>query len=318
MEKNISKSSLVLIVMSTYNGENYLKDQLDSLFSQTYKNFKIVVRDDGSSDNTLKILETYDGNMEILGSQKNIYVKKSFSTLLKYALKNNDNNYFMFCDQDDIWEKDKIEKTLKQMKEMEKTYGDIPLLVHTDLQVVDEKLKALNESFWKYEKINPNCNDLNRLLMQNTITGCTVMINRKLSELALPIPNECIMHDWWMGLVASQFGKILFIDEGLIKYRQHDSNSIGAKGFSYKTIFLKAYKNFYKNELYLKYLQINIEQAKIFLERYKDSLDSETIRMLKDFIGIESKSFWQKRKILVRYKFFKQGFIRNIGLFLKL
>ncbi len=307
----------VAILLSTYNGEKYLKHQLDSLYNQTYRNFTILARDDGSIDNSLDILKAYA--IEVIPQGKNLGPLGSFSALLEYAInKNTDSQYFMFCDQDDVWKEEKIEKTLIKMRELESKFGDIPLLVHTDLEVVDEDLETLDKSFWHFEQINPGMNGFNRLLMQNTITGCTVMINRKLVELAMPIPDGAIMHDWWLGLVASQFGKIGFVDEPLIKYRQHSANSIGAKGFNYLSVLVRFYKIFYKNELYLKHVMINIEQAKAFLEIYRKNLDDDTIKMLEDFSNLKSKSFWQKRKILLKHKLLKQGFIRNVGLLLKI
>lgn len=305
----------IYICLSTYNGDKYLRQQLVSVYNQTYKNFSIIARDDASIDNSLGILNSSD--IEVMPQGENLGSIGSFSALLDHSLKN-DSHYFMFCDQDDVWESNKIEKTVKKMKELEGKFGDIPLLVHTDLKVVDENLQTIDNSFWHFEQINPNINEFNRLLMQNTITGCTVMINRKLAQLAMPIPNGDIMHDWWLGLVASKFGKIGFVDEPLIKYRQHGANSIGAKGFNYLSVLVKFYKIFYKNELYLKHLKINIEQAKAFLEIYRKSLDDETIEMLEEFSNLESKSFWQKRKILLKYKLLKQGFLRNLGLLFKI
>ena len=195
-----------VILLSTYNGSKYIKEQIESLFAQTYKNFEIIARDDGSSDNTLNILNSY--NITVLNSKKNIGVENSFMFLLDYAFKRTDAKYFMFCDQDDIWKKNKIEKTLNTMKKMETTYSNMPILIHTDLEVVDENLTLKYHSFWQYEHINPKFYSLNRLLMQNTITGCTMMVNRKLVEFILPIQKNIILHDWWIGLVASQFGKI--------------------------------------------------------------------------------------------------------------
>ena len=250
----------VSILLSAYNGSKYIKEQLDSIFNQTYKNIEIIVRDDGSSDNTIEILKSY--NIKPIDTKINLGAMGSFEDLLKYALQNSNSDYFMFCDQDDVWDTKKVEKTLAKMEEMEKEFGNIPLLVHTDLEVVDEKLNTINSSFMNFQKINPGINKFHNLLIQNTITGCTVMINRKLAQKSLPIPNGVIMHDWWIGLVASQFGKIGYVDESTIKYRQHTSNTIGAKGFD-TTFVLKSISKKVS-------LGGNISQANAFLKKFRN------------------------------------------------
>ena len=300
--------STVLILLSTYNGEKYLKQRLDSLYNQTYKNFSIIVRDDISSDYTLEILRSYD--LKIIPSENNQGAKKSFSLLLEYSLSTTEAEYIIFCDQDDVWKADKVENTLQKMKELEQEFPDKPLLVHTDLEIVDETLQTIGKSMWHHEHLNPRLNSFQRLLIQNTVTGCTVMINRKLADLALPISSDAIMHDWWLGLVASEFGSIGVCNEATIKYRQHENNSIGSQGFSFRYIVDKVLDSNSLNK--------NYKQAKAFLKTYRDDLDKDTIKMLEDFSTIESKSFWQKRKILFKHKLFKQGFIRNIGLLVKI
>ncbi len=310
----------ITILLSTYNGEKYLKEQLNSLFSQTYKDFEIIVRDDISSDKTLEILKSYD--VKIIESKQNLGAKKSFSTLLEYALQNSDSEYFMFCDQDDVWNHDKIEKTLAKMKELEAFYGnEKPLLIHTDLEVVDENLGTISNSMWEYEYILPKCNSFNRLLIQNTVTGCTMMINRKLALKSLDIPKEAIMHDWWIGLVASYFGKIGYINASTIKYRQHGNNTIGAKGHKINILrhtlglLLSTIK---RNNEYITHMQINIFQAEAFLKIFELKLDENTKKLLMDFSKIKQKSFFKKRNILFKYKLLKQGFIRNMGFFFKI
>lgn len=303
------------ILLSTYNGEKYLKEQLDSIFSQSYKDFQIIARDDGSNDKTIEILKSY--NIKILDTDKNLGAKLSFSTLLDYAVTNTDANYFMFCDQDDIWKSDKIEKTIAMMKELEKANTNLPLLVHTDLEVVDEKLNLLNKSFWKYEKRDPSLNSINRLIMQSTVTGCTMMINRKLAEMSLLISENSIMHDWWISMVASNFGKIAYLEESTISYRQHSSNDTGSKKFDLSLILKKAVDLLFYDELY-KHLDRNINQAKSFLNQYESLLDTDTKNMLKDFISIKEKSFLEKRKILIKHDILKQGITKNMGLLLKI
>ena len=314
------KNQKIIVLLSTYNGEKYLKEQLNSLFSQTYKDFEIIARDDVSSDKTLEILKSYD--VKIIESTQNLGAKKSFSTLLEYALQNSDSEYFMFCDQDDVWNHNKIEKTLAKMKELEAFYGnEKPLLIHTDLEVVDENLGTISNSMWEYEYILPKCNSFNRLLIQNTVTGCTMMINRKLALKSLDIPKEAIMHDWWIGLVASYFGKIGYINASTIKYRQHGNNTIGAKGHKINILrhtlglLLSLIK---RNSEYITHMQINIFQAEGFLKIFELELDENTKKLLIDFSKIEQKSFLKRRNILIKYKLLKQGFIRNMGFFFKI
>ena len=306
----------IFILLSTYNGARYLKAQLDSLFAQTYCSIEIIARDDDSNDETISILKSY--NIKILDTKENLGAKESFAELLNYAVVNSTSDYFMFCDQDDVWEKDKIEKTFAKMQEMEQEFGNIPLLVHTDLKVADEHLHTISSSMWAYEHIDPSKNSLNRLLIHNTITGCTMMINRKLAELSLPISSSSIMHDWWIGLVASSFGKIGYIDESTIKYRQHGLNDTGAKKYSYLSIMQKVYNLLFGNELDIRLLRKNIKQSKAFLEVYDVRLNDGVKSMLEDFSSIESKSFIEKRKIIVKYGLFKDGIVRNIGLLLRI
>lgn len=311
----------IKVLLSTYNGEKYLKEQLDSLQNQTYKDFEIIARDDGSCDKTLKILKSYD--IKIIESTKNLGAKKSFSTLLEYAVANSDSKYFMFCDQDDVWESDKIDKTLVKIQELEKLYGnEKPLLVHTNLEVVDENLESISNSMWEYENILPQYNSFNRLLIQNTITGCTMMLNRKLALKCLHIPAEAIMHDWWIGLVASHFGKIGYITTPTIKYRQHDKNTIGAKAknkvSTMKYILGFAYNFVKRDKEYINTLQVTIDQARGFYKVYKNELDKKTQNMLEEFCDIKEKTFLKKRVILFKYKLYKQSLNNTIALWVKI
>ena len=299
------------ILLATHNGAGFLGEQLSSIVKQNYTDWKLIIHDDNSTDETVDIIKKYttlypdkisfiDDVMSFASATKN------FAFLLQKSV----SEYVMFCDQDDVWKPDKIEKTLQKMKELESEFPDKPLLVHTDLELVDEELHHLSGSMWQHEQLNPHINTLNRLLVQNTITGCTLMINKKLALLASPIPESAKMHDYWLGLVAGYFGKIGILEEPTILYRQHSANTIGSQGFSIEYFRDK----FFKEDV----LSQNILQAEAFLERYRVNLYGATIEMLEDFATINSKSFWQKRKTLFKHKFFKHGFIRNIGLLVKI
>lgn len=223
---------MIDILLSTYNGEKYLAEQLDSLFRQSFQEFRIIVRDDCSSDGTIAILQRYQSahpyKMEIIYGEHNIGYIKSFEYLLSIST----SDYAMFCDQDDVWMPEKISVSLRRMKQCEATYGTAtPILVHTDLKVADENLNIICHSFIAYSGIPvvPLEKDIHYLGFSNTATGCTSIFNRALISIALPFRNG-IMHDAWMAISAKMYGQIDFVAEPTILYRQHGHNSLGAKG----------------------------------------------------------------------------------------
>jgi glycosyltransferase involved in cell wall biosynthesis len=313
----------IAILLSTYNGAPYLQEQLDSLFSQTYSNCEVIARDDGSSDATLEILK--NNPLTLMETTENLGARGSFSALLAYAVEHTDADYFMFCDQDDVWYPNKVDITFQKMRELEST-PQTPVLVHTDLEVVDETLQPIATSFWKYEYTLPQYNGFNRLLIQNTITGCTTMVNRTLATKAFPMPKDAIMHDWWLGLVASKFGKVGYSKEATIQYRQHFNNTIGAKQ-NRKSFFRDVKEVFFtllqyilghRTEHYLQDMVININQAKDFLACYRSELDAKSIDMLERLSAFRTLSFYQKRVAIFKYGLYKQGFMRNVIHWVKL
>jgi len=299
------------ILLGTYNGATFLTEQIDSIVNQSFTDWKLIIRDDGSSDGTTEILLDYQSKYPhkitvLESSNENHGVILNFSKLLESSCA----PYIMFCDQDDVWLSEKVALTFKEMKIFEKSNPNMPLLVHTDLKVVNTNLDILSNSYWSYQGIQPSYATVNRLLVQNVITGCTTMINRQLSNLALPIPNEVIMHDWWLGLVASSFGQIHHISTPTVLYRQHDNNDTGATSFNFKTI-LTQLQNLSKINLH-KY----ILQAKPLLSRYETRLNSKQKEILEAFIDIENQSWIKGKLTLVKYKILKQDIFRNLGLML--
>ncbi len=222
---------MIAILLSTYNGEKYLAEQLESLFNQTYKDFTLYVRDDGSNDGSLDILKNYKkkySNIVIHSedSKKNIGACLSFMWLLE----NVDSKYYMFCDQDDIWLPNKIDLTFDKMKQNEIRNEEKAIVVFTDLAVVDENLNEISSSFWNYTKINPwIINNFEYLSVCNLMTGCTMMLNKKVCFTMLPISSKAVMHDCWIALKTVASGGIIdFVGEPTILYRQHENNVIGA------------------------------------------------------------------------------------------
>ena len=222
---------MIDILVAVYNGEKYLKEQLTSILNQTYKEFNIIIRDDGSTDSSLYIIkefnQLYPEKVTFVEGVPSGSAKNNFFELINYAK----SDYIMFCDQDDIWFENKIEVTLKKMQATENTYGkDVPILCHTDLTVVDKNLNTINPSFFKMQKFDITKTTLNRALVQNIVTGYTMMINKALLDLAKGTNSEdIIMHDWWLFLIASAFGRVEVVTTPTILYRQHEENQVGAR-----------------------------------------------------------------------------------------
>ena len=306
---------MVDILLSTYNGSKYLKEFISSLITQTFKDFRLIIRDDGSTDETLQILEDLKRRnpekVEITEDNLgNLGPCKSFLNLLKKA----EAKYIMFADQDDAWLSEKIELTLKKMIELENKYGEeTPILIHTDLKVVDEKLKIVADSFWKYQGLDPHYKALNYLLVQNNVTGCTVMINNALKNLVQIIPERAIMHDWWLALVASAFGVIEYIPKPTILYRQHQAQNTGARPYTVGYLFKKFMIN---PEEAFKAVQKTLYQAQEFLRIYENLLTEAQKEILLTYVNLPYFSITNKLKKIWKFKLFKQGFLRNTGFIL--
>lgn len=265
---------MINILLSTYNGEKYLREQLDSLFNQSYKDFKVLVRDDGSKDSTRDILssykEKYKNKIELF-FEDNVGPKKSFISLLKKA----NDDYFMFCDQDDVWDKDK----LQIMHDAIKDYDDIPTLVFCDLEVVDENLNIICDSFYDYQGINRYKTSFFELNKKPVIPGCVMLFNKKLKDLIkINDVDNITMHDSYISYVVSYFGKIIYIDKKLNLYRQHGNNVIGAKDNSFKW-YVKRILNYKWKDVvnYYKYLKDRYEDYQLyeFYCNYKNDLKVE-------------------------------------------
>ena len=222
---------MIAILLCTYNGERFLKEQIDSLLKQTNQNFEIYIHDDGSSDATLAIVADYTerhrGKIHYLNDEvKHRGAGASFMWLLNKI----DADYYMFCDQDDVWLPDKVEHTYKRIKEVECEHSGVPILIHTDLQVCDENLQMLYPSFWKYQNFKVDISKKKEYIgFGNIVTGCTMIINREVKDVAFPYNNE-LMHDYWLALCVAKNGYIDNLKEATILYRQHGSNTAGIGG----------------------------------------------------------------------------------------
>ncbi len=308
------------ILLSTYNGERYIEAQINSLLRQTFTDWRLYLRDDGSSDKTMSFLLNYAlqlGNRcHIIEHPKiNLGACQSFMVLLEYS----DSDYVMFCDQDDIWLPNKISVTVDKMRFLENKYGEnTPILVHTDAKVVDSNLKEINPSLWNYQKSNPvKGSKLKRLLLQNTVTGCTMMVNRSLRTLALPIPHEAIMHDWWLALVAATFGRIELISEPTVLYRQHDKNYVGAEKWSSLVAGLQLLDLLHPKKMQQnkrRSMALLYNQANAMLKQYKDLMNLKDHKMVQAYSHLSEIGYIARRYYIFKYGFFYSDFLRNLGM----
>jgi glycosyltransferase involved in cell wall biosynthesis len=240
---------MIDILLAAYNGERFLKEQIDSILLQTCKDWKLLIRDDGSNDNTMNIINDFILRFPnkiglIKDNYGNLGAAQNFSKLLEKS----QSEYIMFCDQDDVWLPEKIALTLNKIKTEEQNYPDTPLLVHTDLKVVDENLTVIAESFWSYNKIDPKDGQvLKKIIYRNVVTGCTAMINRRVKQLITPIPRQVRLHDWWAAMNVAKYGKIFNIPKATVLYRQHSQQAIGAKKEPMTpSVFIRKLKKFFR------------------------------------------------------------------------
>jgi len=226
----------VAILLATYNSEKFLKTQLDSIINQTYQDWKLYIRDDGSKDSTLLLINEYVKNYSRISIVNDSYTglgaAKSFMKLLEKV----ESDYYMFADHDDYWLPTKVEESIKKLKETEDKFSEKPIIVHSDLFVVDQDLKIKQSSFWKSSGIKPNMlKNKNIVQVFNFVTGCTMIFNKKVKDIVFPFPDTIPMHDWWLTIqVLKNDGIIEELEKPLIYYRQHGMNEGGARNVNGK------------------------------------------------------------------------------------
>ena len=303
------------ILLSVFNGADFLDEQLASIVAQDIDNWRIFIRDDGSEDNSVSIIEEFasrfpDRVRVITEPKGRLGVIASFESLLTHS----GSPYVAFCDQDDVWLPHKLRLLTQLIQQVEKhSESQIPVLVHSDLQVVDMDLELVSDSFWKYQKLNPSkMQSLERMLVQNCVTGCATMVNRALVEYALPIPKKVIMHDWWFALIAASAGKIEYLSTQTVKYRQHDKNDTGAKKWDVKYILNGVFHN---RDLYKKSNVKTRNQAKALMSS-SVKLSDENTKIVTSYINLFDGGWFSRRWTVMRLGFYKYGLVRNIALML--
>jgi len=274
---------MVNILLSTYNGMRFLEQQIDSLLAQSYRDILITVRDDGSTDGTYEKLREYAkrySNFVVLDCER-IGIIKSYFKLLQEADPQCD--FYAFCDQDDVWLVDKVRDAVATMESYDL---DEALLYCSRLEYVDTQLRHLG-----YSKIYGQLGFTNAIV-ENVVTGCTIMLNRKSQKLICECNPVCAtMHDAWCYLVVSAFGKVIYDERPNIKYRQHGTNAVGAPTNVWQICWklLARYLNPDKSGIR------GSDQAAEFYRLYGKRLSSDNRRILQDFLNAKS-GMWPRIK----------------------
>ena len=287
------------ILLATYNGEKFVKEQIESILNQTFENFNLIISDDASTDNTLNILEEYekkDTRIKVFKKEKNEGLIANF----EFLLKNVTSDYFMFSDQDDIWKKDKIEKSINKIKE--ENSG----LVYTDLEIVDENLNVIYPSYWKYKKIYNKIikyNNFEALYLNNFVTGCTILAKSKYIKDILPLPrnSKFVLHDYWTALIISAKDKISYVEEPTIQYRQHKDNRVGSSRKSDQLENFEDLRNLF--------IKVKIEHFEVFKENIEKikikEISKNTNEALKYFKNLKKVKYINLKNWNLFFKLYK-------------
>lgn len=308
--------AMIAILMATYNGAQFIAQQIESILAQTVQDFVLYIQDDLSTDGTWNILQDFAKNHpeRINISQNHTPSGGAGNNFFSLMQKHQSSRYVMLCDQDDVWLPDKIAKTLAKMRELEKTWGaDTPLLVHTDCTVVDEALKTIAPSYRKLALVDPSRSALKDVVIQNMLTGCTALYNRKLAALLKEKPEHMVMHDWWLSLVGSAFGHLGYVEDATLLYRQHRHNAIGVRNL-HSASFLARFST--QKKAIQAAIRATYPQASAFLAIYRTQLSDDNIQLLAEYAEIPNQPKLKRWLQIIRLGCYKTGLLRNVAYFI--
>ena len=301
------------ILLATYNGEKYLPTLLASLEKQTEKDFFVRFQDDGSTDRTQKILAQWmakDARMIPADRQgMHLGAKGNFCSLISQSRAER----ILLCDQDDIWEPEKVEKLIETCNEAEQELGvETPILVHSDASLIDEKGCLVAPSFFRRQGWDPRAAELNRLLVQNNVTGCTVIMNRALAKLVSDYgkPETMFMHDWFIAMTAASFGQIRFVNEPLVRYRQHGSNTIGA---SRTSMMRRGLKFLQEKEKARERIALTYSNAQAFKDSFGQKLPEDARTTIDHYLNIQRMSKIRRIHHLCSDGYLMQNHMTRLG-----
>lgn len=285
----------IIVLLSTYNGECYLREQLDSVLNQNGVDVQILVRDDGSTDSTTMILNEYQSTGRLTWYKgENLGPAQSFMHLLAHAgdvlhIKDENEYLFAFCDQDDVWDNCKLYIAASQIEK----YQRIPTFYASQTRSVDSQLRPLFTP-----KLTPLLT-LEESLIYSFVTGCTVVINSALRHYVLKgqMPEKGILHDCWCYMVAQAIGAYIVFDPvAHLSYRQHEHNVIGLRDSPFRVWRLRIRRVLFKSP------HIRSRIAACLLRNYKEWMSVESQQVVQRFVEGKS-SFFKRLKLLFSHRY---------------
>lgn len=300
MAQNISVS----VLLSSYNGEAFIEEQINSILSQRGVSVSLTVRDDGSTDSTIKILERLASQYENICLLKgnNLGVANSFFALLKNAsaVGNSVAQFYALADQDDVWNPDKL---LNAVTALQSQPGDNVAMYCSAIEYVDAELNHLqNSDIYSSDKVG-----FNNALVQNIATGCTIVLNRPaIAKIVVEFPELCVMHDWWIYLVVSAFGKVIYDPNPAMKYRQHGHNVMGISRSAiqrFRRRWARLFSNVKSTKTSLQLIEFN--------RLYGNELNKKQKELLHSLISYKANMSW-RLALIFRNDFQRQSNIDNL------
>jgi rhamnosyltransferase len=286
--------------MSTYNGQKYIREQIDSLLVQEGVTVRIVIRDDGSKDQTPTILSEYASkyNNIVILSEINCGAEESFNRLCRYALKNETSDYYAFCDQDDVWDTDKLYVAISKLQEYE---NNRPNLYFSNLRMVDENLNYIRDFYAR----NDVFTDRQKTLVQVFTYGCTCVFNRSALAYYCQPSSQKTHHDVWLYCLCSYLGNVYYDYNAHIQYRQHNNNLSGhrSKGAS---LFLWRIKRVFKGNL-----GHTFETIAQQLLTFKPELNTDDFRLITQVANYRH-NLWSRLYLLFFSSFSSGNFVKDL------
>lgn len=311
------------ILLATYNGEKYLPALIASIEGQEDRDFRVLVRDDGSRDETIPILQAWrdrDPSRVLLleTDEPAGGAAANFARLMAAA----DAAYVLFADQDDVWHPRKVGATVGALAAAEVEKGaHLPMLAFCDLAVVDAGGSVIDPSFRHFQGMDAVAGAaFHRLLTENVVTGCAMGINRAACRINREVPVEALMHDWWLALVCAGFGSIVTMPECLIDYRQHGNNAVGAKPWSAVDAIrdkLRSGRLRANQQRFLAWMDRLYAQAAALQRLHGAELPQARQKELAAFLSLPRQGFVRRRLQMIRYGFRLSGVIRTVGFYLR-